>query len=101
MKNRINNEVTILTIMIKIFCLGHKHASNDICQNCNELLTYSVNKTKKCIFKEYKPTCRKCTTHCYNEIQRDLIKNVMRYSGIRMLIKYPFLTIQHLLRELF
>ena len=61
-------------------------------------------KTRKCAMceilvpvrdMETKTFCSRCPTHCYAAKQREAIRNVMRYSGPRMLLHHPVLTIKH------
>lgn len=90
----------VLRVMVEIYC-RNKHLSNGLCHECLALLNYANGKVEKCPLKESKTTCRNCTTHCYATLQRDKIKQVMRYSGPRMILHHPVMAIRHLLRELF
>ena len=44
-----------------------------------------------------KAFCAMCKTHCYAPTYRERIKEVMRYSGPRMLWIHPIMTIRHIL----
>lgn len=37
----------------------------------------------------HKTKCHKCSVHCYMPEMRERIKEVMRYSGPRMLLHHP------------
>lgn len=52
----------------------------------------------KRIYGEDKPTCQKCPVHCYNAEMRERIKVVMRFSGPRLLLHSPLLSISHLVK---
>jgi hypothetical protein len=51
-----------------------------LCMDCLKLLDYSANRRRLCPL-DPKPTCRKCTIHCYQEDYRNKIRDVMRFSG--------------------
>jgi hypothetical protein len=68
-----------------------------LCDGCSELLAYSQRRLDACRFGPRKPTCVRCTVHCFNPAMRDQIRAVMRYSGPRMLIRHPLLAVAHLL----
>lgn len=44
---------------------------------------------------ETKTFCQHCKIHCYNQEMRKKIKEVMRYSGTRMLLYHPIIVIRH------
>lgn len=82
--------------MIAIYCRG-KHGHSDMCPKCRELLDYAHERLKHCPHGNHKPTCRRCIVHCYSPSHRDAIREVMRYSGPRMLFYHPITAITHLL----
>ena len=43
-----------------------------------------------------KTFCSVCKTHCYKPEMREQIRQVMRWSGPRMLFHHPVLAIRHL-----
>ena len=45
---------------------------------------------------EEKTFCANCKVHCYKPEMREQIRQVMRFSGPRMLLYHPFLAIWHL-----
>ena len=44
-----------------------------------------------------KTSCDACENHCYKPEMRERIRQVMRYSGPRMITKHPVAAIRHLL----
>jgi hypothetical protein len=82
--------------MINIFCKGHHNTKSGICSECNELLDYAHSRLNKCPFSEDKPTCAKCTVHCYIPVMRGKAKVVMRYSGPKMIYSHPVLAVLHI-----
>ncbi len=90
-------EKEILKKMITVFCQS-RHKNDQMCSECRQLLSYAHLKLDKCPFKENKTACSKCKVHCYEPQMRQKIKEVMRYSGPRMIYKHPVAAIKHLLK---
>ena len=83
--------------MFKIYC-RKKHGSRDeLCSSCRELENYSLDRLDHCPFQEGKTTCVNCPVHCYKSDMRTRIRDVMRFSGPRMLLAHPILTVRHYL----
>lgn len=98
---RLAREKRTLLAMIEIYCRGN-HGSNPIlCEECQELYQYGLQRIDRCPFGAGKPTCAKCPIHCYNPTMRARVRQVMRFSGPRMIIFHPLLTLQHYIDELF
>ncbi len=84
--------------MIKLYCHGHHHTKGDeLCAECQSLKDYAFERIKNCVFNPDKPTCKNCTVHCYAKSKKEAIRDVMRYSGPRMMLRFPGLTIMHLI----
>jgi len=82
-------EKEVIDAMIRIYCKGHHSPGNGLCRECEELRNYAFEKLDRCPFKEQKPSCRECRIHCYNEEMRQKIREVMRYSGPKLLFHAP------------
>lgn len=89
------NEKIVVAKMIRIYCKGHHHG-NELCEKCQRVLDYAQQRSDKCPFMANKTFCSNCQVHCYSLDMRARIKEVMRYSGPRMIIHNPLLTIRHL-----
>lgn len=88
----------MVTLMIKKYCHGkHKAKRHELCEECAELLEYVKLRRSKCPFGENKTFCSNCRIHCYQSEMRQKIKEVMRYSGPRMITTHPILAISHVL----
>ena len=81
--------------MIKLYC-RKKHHSKELCENCSELLNYANLRIEKCPFMETKTFCSACKVHCYKKEMREKIREVMKFSGPRMIFYHPILAIKHL-----
>jgi hypothetical protein len=102
---RIQKDVQILSEFIYVYCT-EKHAGEELyaaeakgrvgrhlekisfqyCKNCRRLLLHAVSKRVLCPH-DPKPSCRKCETHCYGKEYREKIREVMRYSGMRLIAR--------------
>ena len=68
-----------------------------MCPVCQELSDYAKLRSHKCPFMEQKTFCANCKVHCYKPEKREQIRQVMRFSGPRMLLHHPILAIWHLI----
>ncbi len=59
------------------------------CDDCRKLLLYAVSRRVLCPL-DPKPSCKKCPSHCYGPGYRDRIREVMRYSGMRLIRRGRF-----------
>lgn len=95
--DRIAREKRTVEAMISLYCKEQHKPSNELCPQCRDLLDYAWRRVDRCPFADKKPTCAKCTVHCYNPMMRQVVAQVMRYSGPRMLSKHPLLAVAHLI----
>lgn len=82
--------------MIAAYC-KRKHPGAGLCPDCRALTDYCIKRLTYCPKGEGKPSCKKCTTHCYAPTQREQVRVVMRYIGPRMLFIDPPAALRHLL----
>lgn len=90
-------EQNMVNQMIKLYCKKNHNDQNadGLCDECRNLLEYSQKRSEKCPFMEIKTFCNNCSVHCYSSEMREKIRNVMRFSGPRMLIYHPITCIWH------
>lgn len=93
---RILREQKTVAAMIGIFCQKRHRTRGALCPDCRAMHDYALARLGRCHFQENKPTCVKCRVHCYGEPQRGRIREIMRFSGPRMLLRHPVLAIGHL-----
>jgi len=100
----IEHDIGVLGKFIQIYCDGKHHVQKSkvtgsgkvaqyvdplnltLCDDCKKLLLYAASKRIICPYNP-KPACKDCTTHCYAEPNRSKIREVMRYSGMRMILR--------------
>jgi len=92
-----HREQKTVELMIGLYCRNHHHPIGTLCNDCRELVDYARLRLKHCPFQENKTTCGNCPIHCYKPGMKEKIKNVMRYSGPRMLLHHPILALGHML----
>ena len=83
--------------MIELYCRDHHNSNGTLCNECQNLLNYARLRLKNCPFQENKTTCGNCPIHCYKPKLRAVVREVMRYSGPRMLYHHPILAIGHMI----
>lgn len=102
-KTELSRDIQTLVRFIRIYC-DNKHLSRNksqwrlsgaevggdraegaqLCQECHELLDYSVTRRKLCPL-DPKPMCKRCRTQCYSKDYSLKIREVMKFSGIYLI----------------
>ena len=98
--SRIEHEKQVITQMIKLYCKKKHHTKDDLCAECVDLNEFAHKRLSHCRHGENKTFCSACPTHCYAPKYRIKIKEVMKFSGPRMLFYKPSLVINHLIEDL-
>lgn len=94
--NRLIRAQKTVSKMISLYCQAHHGTRrNTLCTECQDLETYAHLRIKRCPFGTDKPTCAKCSVHCYTPVRCEQIRQVMRYAGPRMLLRHPLLATFH------
>ncbi len=89
-------EKEIVSLMIAIYC-SKKHGGKTLCPDCAALEAYARQRSDKCHFMETKTFCSNCKVHCYKPDMREKIREVMRFSGPRMIFHHPIMAIRHVM----
>lgn len=89
-------EAKTVAAMIRMYCRAF-HGRRRLCEDCRALGEYAMARLSLCPFGEEKPACAHCPIHCYRSNFRERMREVMRFSGPRMLFRHPLLAIFHLL----
>lgn len=95
-KTHIAREKRTVEVMIRLYC-RKKEKKPLLCPDCEELLHYAHNRLDHCVFGEDKGMCKQCSIHCYKPAMRERMREVMRFSGPRMILYAPWETVRHLL----
>lgn len=109
----LRKDLRTLALFIRIYCHAH-HAERaavalagfdlkgltgremELCPECTKLLTHAFVKRSHCPM-DPKPMCKHCPSHCYHPVYRKKIQEVMRFSGIKMILSGRIDYILHVL----
>lgn len=92
-------EKKLVSQMIILYCRKNHKVRNGLCPECKQLEEYARQRSEKCPFMETKTFCSNCRVHCYKPDMREKIKEVMHYSGPRMVVSHPFIAIRHVIES--
>lgn len=108
-------DLRLLVRFIEVYCDGH-HTEADrqgvdlkthdlkaltgdtpcLCHDCRKLLTHALVKRTVCPMQP-KPQCKHCPNHCYHPQYRQMIRQVMKYSGRKLVMRGRLDYLIHLL----
>ena len=94
-KEKRRREEALLSEMISLYCRKRHGSRGELCGECRELAAYAYERIEKCPFTQTKTFCSACPVHCYRRQMREKIKEVMRFSGPRMLLSHPLWALKH------
>lgn len=91
-------EKETVSLMIALYCHGHHGTEGKmLCPECAALDDYARSRIDRCPFMETKTFCANCRVHCYKPEMREKIREVMRYSGPRMMLHHPVMAVRHVI----
>ncbi len=98
--NAQKNDLKVLINFVRVFCRA-KHDERPgtevgtegivgrnvlLCPECAALVAYALAKLRKCPL-DPKPSCKNCHIHCYSKEYRARIREIMAFSGRRMIMR--------------
>ncbi len=112
---RMSLDLKTLVEFVNVFC-SNRHATNDkacfemkthdvreifgqeisLCPSCTKLLAHALTKRSHCPMYP-KPACKNCPSHCYSPFYREGIREVMQYSGRKLVLSGRLDYLFHLL----
>lgn len=90
-------EKQLVSQMIAYYCKKKHGGRHGLCAQCAELDQYARQRSDKCPFMETKTFCSNCKVHCYQPVMREKIREVMRFSGPRMIFHHPVTAVRHVI----
>ncbi len=57
-----------------------------ICPSCQDFLDYAFERRLKCPLTP-KPSCKHCPIHCYRPGHREMVREIMRFSGKKLILR--------------
>jgi hypothetical protein len=97
MQKKTYREKRTISAMIDIYC-REQHHKDTLCEECQELLDYAQLRIDRCMFGQDKPACKVCPVHCYSPKMREKVKEIMKFSGPKMIYKHPVMAIMHIMK---
>lgn len=93
---KIEREKHIVKKMIELYC-RHRLKQDTISEEYQRLADYACRRLDHCKHNDRKPTCKKCPIHCYAPKEREAIRQIMRWTGPRMIWYAPKTALLHFL----
>lgn len=100
--NEQRKDIKVLVKFTEVYCgVKHDHRSEyplegelagllrqnvQLCPDCRALLDYALKKRRLCPL-DPKPSCKHCHIHCYGRDHRARIREIMAFSGRRMILR--------------
>lgn len=92
-------EKQTVSYMIALYCKKKHRSGSGLCPECAALDAYARSRSDKCPFMETKTFCSNCRVHCYRPDMREKIREVMRFSGPRMIFVHPVMAVRHVIES--
>lgn len=92
-------EKRTVALMIRLYCRKKHGTKKNLCSECEALSQYAMQRSDKCPFMETKTFCSNCRVHCYKPEMREKIREVMRFSGPRMILHHPVMAVRHVIES--
>lgn len=89
-------EKATVSMMIALYCRKN-HGGHALCPDCAALDAYARQRSDRCPMMETKTFCSNCRIHCYRPDMRARIREVMRFSGPRMIFHHPIMALRHVI----
>ena len=90
-------EKAMVNEMIALYCRKKHGTRGALCPDCAAMAAYAQQRSDRCPFMATKTFCSNCKVHCYKPEMREKIRDVMRFSGPRMLFVHPVAAIRHVM----
>ena len=89
-------EQKMVSQMIALYCRKKHRRGHGLCESCAKLEEYARQRSARCPVMETKTFCSSCKVHCYKPEMREKIREVMRFSGPRMMLYHPLTAMRHI-----
>jgi Nitrous oxide-stimulated promoter len=94
-KSNEEDEKITIQMMIELYCRNNHRNTIYLCDDCSKLLSNATTLINNCPYSP-KPACGACKNNCFSVEHKKRMKQVMKYSGPKMLFRHPILTIKHI-----
>jgi hypothetical protein len=112
---KLQRDLHVLVKFVEVFCADHhdpkaihsiplrmhnlpemESRQVHLCPQCTKLLQHAMVKRVNCTMSP-KPACKRCPRHCYAPVYRQQMREVMRYSGRKLVLSGRLDYLWHLL----
>lgn len=99
---RQQKDLRLLAHFVELFCRSRHRASRNgftesgvtglagtteqLCPECADLMEYAARRLRRCPLKP-KPSCKNCPVHCYRPDYRQKVREIMAWSGKRLILR--------------
>lgn len=94
------NDIRLIGKFVETYCSG-KHSGSTrkacslpadlghrlLCSDCTDFLQHAVMKRLNCPLEDEKPSCKRCRIHCYAAPHRENVREIMAYSGRKLIMR--------------
>jgi hypothetical protein len=93
-------DISLIGKFVEVYCAGkhggvEKHpyllpedrGERRMCAECSAFMAYAVARRVHCPLEAEKPSCKHCRTHCYAKPQLAKVKEIMAYSGRKLMLR--------------
>lgn len=94
----IDREKRTIAFMIRLYC-RHRLHQQEPSEEYRSLIDYCHHRLDHCRWQDEKPVCKRCPCHCYAPAQRERVRQIMRWTGPRMILYAPLEVLRHLLNK--
>lgn len=92
-------DLKVLALFTSVYCTAHHDQQTPLhelpaelgslahyrcCEQCQQFLRYAIERRLRCPLQP-KPACKQCPVHCYRPGHRERVREIMRYSGRRLI----------------
>ncbi len=95
----IQYEKATIDKMIRLYCRKKHGTKKELCEECAAINQYARQRLDRCPFGDEKTACEDCHIHCYKKDMREKMRQIMRFSGPRMILYYPLDAIIHVVKD--
>lgn len=93
-------DIRLIGKFVEVYCHGkHRAAAHTpvalpsglgerrLCPACTAFLEYAITKRLRCPLEAEKPSCKHCRIHCYDQLHRAMVREIMAYSGRKLMMR--------------
>ncbi|BCA79996.1 nitrous oxide-stimulated promoter family protein [Desulfuromonas sp. AOP6] len=99
MTRKEQKDLRVLALFTSVYCHAHHEGEKTspafdgmdfsrftLCAECREFLEYAFSRRIKCPL-DPKPDCKGCHIHCYRPGHREKVREIMRFSGKKLIMR--------------